>query len=336
MKRFLCITISIVVCFIASLLGAEETIKVLIIEKLKENIPLDSAQKFGGFNGKLSINGHVYKGSMDVRKDEKGLYVINELPLEEYVEGVITGEVGKNWDIEALKVQAVISRTYASYHKELNKDKDYHLTSTVLHQVYQGENSSPRITLAVKETEGEILTYEGKPIEAFYHSTCGERTELPDEVWGKNHPYLKSVECIDESSPYSNWKRKFTLEEIERALGIEGIKDIKILSFTSTGRVKTIKIIKEDSKTSGGISTPATSEAEVKAVDLRKLLGYKELPSTFFTIDITGQEITFTGKGYGHGVGLSQWGALEMAKKGKTYKEILEYYYYDVVLEKRR
>jgi len=248
-----------------------------------------------------------------------------ELPFEKYIEGVVAAEIGEEWDIEALKTQAVISRTYAVYYKETNAGKSYHLTSTVLHQVYKGENTDPWIALAVKETEGEILTYEGKPIEAFYHSTCGGKTELPEEALGKSHPYLKSLICVDESSPYYNWERRFSLKEIERALGIRGIKDISIASFTSTGRVRTLKIIIEDSK----------ALIEIKAVDLRTLLGYRELPSTLFTIKVTGEEITFTGKGYGHGVGLSQWKALEMAMEGKDYREILEYFYPGTTLQKQ-
>lgn len=257
-------------------------------------------------------------------KDVNGKII--ELQFEKYIEGVVAAEVGREWDIEALKAQAVISRTYAVYYKDINRDNDYHLTSTVLHQVYKGENTDPWIALAVKETEGEILTYEGKPIEAFYHSTCGGRTELPEEVWGKSYPYLKSVTCVDESSPYYNWKRRFNFKEIERALGIKGIKDISIASFTPTGRVRTLKIIREASDV----------PMEVKAVELRKLLGYRELPSTLFTIDVTEGEVTFTGKGYGHGVGLSQWKALEMAREGKDYREVLEYFYPGTVLEKRQ
>ncbi len=311
---------------LTSHLSAQETIRVLMLETPREAFPSEDAQKFGSLNGKISVNGQTYNGNIDVKKDEKGLYFIAEIPFEKYVEGVVASEAGKYWDIEALKVQAVIVRTYAAYYKSINAGKDYHLTSTVLHQLYKGENSDPWVALAVRETEGEILTYEGTPIEAFYHSTCGGKTELPEEVWGKrkDYPYLKSVTSADESSPYASWKRKLSFEEIGKALGIKGIKGISISSLTSTGRAKTLKVLKEDS-----------SETEIKATDLRRLLGYKELPSTMFTIESNGKEATFIGKGYGHGVGLSQWGAFEMTKQGKTYKEILQYYYAGAVLQKQ-
>ncbi|MBI4709579.1 MAG: SpoIID/LytB domain-containing protein [Nitrospirae bacterium] len=267
----------------------------------------------------------IYNGTIDVRKDKNGLYFISEIPFEKYVEGVVASEIGKGWDIEAVKVQAVVARTYAAYYKAVNAGKDYHLTSSVLSQVYKGENTDPWVAVAVKETEGEILTYEGKPIEAFYHSTAGGRTELPEEAWGKkkSYPYLKSVEYADESSPYFSWKRKFSLKEIEKALGIKEIKEVSVAAFTVTGRVKTLKITAEN------------SVKEINAGDLRRLLGYKELPSTFFTVKLFGKEVIFDGKGYGHGVGLSQWGAYEMAKQGKTYKEILTYFYPGSVLQRQ-
>ncbi|MBI5196898.1 MAG: SpoIID/LytB domain-containing protein [Nitrospirae bacterium] len=267
----------------------------------------------------------IYNSTIDVRKDNNGLYSISEVPFEKYVEGVVASEIGKGWDIEAVKVQAVIARTYAAYYKAVNAGKDYHLTSSVLSQVYKGENTDPWVAVAVKETEGEILTYDGKPIEAFYHSTAGGRTELPEEVWGKkkNYSYLKSVVCEDETSPYFNWKRKFSFKEIEKALGIKEIKEVSIAAFSVTGRVKTLKITAEN------------SVKEINAGDLRRLLGYKELPSTFFTVKLSGSEVVFEGKGYGHGVGLSQWCAHEMAKQGKTYKEILAYFYPGAVLQRQ-
>jgi stage II sporulation protein D len=122
--------------------------------------------------------------------------------------------------------------------------------------------------------------------------------------------------------PYEHWQRRFRLDEIEEALGLNGIKDMRITSFTSTGRVELLRVVTED------------SEIEIKAIDLRKLLGYKELPSTQFSLIIEEGDIIFEGGGYGHGVGLSQWGAQELANEGKNYKEILEYYYPGTALKK--
>jgi stage II sporulation protein D len=322
MKYIICIILFSLVFFLSQSLRAEDTIKVLIVENPNDPLPAEKAEKIGHLKGEIFINDNFYRGSIEVRRDEKGLHFINELPFEKYIEGVVAAETGENWAVEALKAQAVISRTYAIYQKNLNTGKDYHITSSVLHQVYKGDNTNEIISQAVKETEGEILTYKGNPIEAFYHSTCRGKTELPDVVWGESYPYLKSVPCRGEHSPYEHWQRRFRLDEIEEALGLNGIKNMRITSFTSTGRVELLRVVTED------------SEIEIKAIDLRKLLGYKELPSTHFSLIIEGGDIIFEGGGYGHGVGLSQWGAQELANEGKNYKEILEYYYPGTALKK--
>ena len=322
MKKFLYFTAFILLCFTASPLMGEETIKVLIIDSPDAPILSKDAEKIGTMNGDILINDQIFSGLIYIRKDKNGLHFINELPFEKYIEGVVAAEIGENWAIEALRAQAVVSRTYAFYQKILNAGNDYHLTSSVLHQIYSGSTSDSAIRQAVRETGGEIITYQGKPIEAFYHSTCQGKTELPEEVWGKSYPYLKSVPCMEKNSPYEHWQRKFSLVEIGKALEITGIKDMSIASSTPTGRAKILKVVTRD------------SEIEIKATNLRKLLGFKELPSTQFSVMIEEGDVIFEGGGYGHGVGLSQWGALELAKEGKNYKEILEYFYPGTVLKK--
>ncbi len=323
MKKIFCLIVLLHVFFTAGFAAAEDTIKVLIIENLSNPRPTEKARKIAHVKGDLFINDCLYKGSIEVRKDENGLHFINELPFDKYLEGVIAAETGDNWALEALKAQAVISRTYAIYQKNLNKGKAYHLTSSVLHQVYKGEDSDEIISRAVKETRGELLTYKGKPIEAFYHATCKGNTELPEAVWGKSYPYLKSVPCGGEHSPYEHWQRRFSLTEVEQALGLNKIQDISIISLTPTGRVEHLKVVAQD------------HTIEIKATDLRRLLGYRELPSTLFTLTVEGSDVIFEGGGYGHGVGLSQWGAQEMALEGKNYREILEHYYPGTTLEKQ-
>jgi stage II sporulation protein D len=291
-------------------------IKVLVLED-NYSVP-DRDEKLvmmGRNEGDILMNGTHYTGNIEVWKGEKSLYIVNELPLENYVESVVASEVGTNWELEALKVQAVISRTYAVYRKIASANARYDLTSSVLHQVYKGNNPSIQIAYAVRETEGEILTYEGKPIEALYHSTSGGRTENAEEVFGRSYPYLKSVESNCELSPYAVWERKIPKEEIEKALGLKGIQGITIHSYTATGRAKELLIQKE------------LGQTVMKATEFRKLLGWSRLPSTNFTLRGNGSGITFEGKGYGHGVGLCQWSALQMARDGKTYKEILSFFY---------
>ncbi len=315
MKKLFFLIILIIVCLSVQPLLAEDTIKILIIESPDIPLPTDKAVKIGQLNGEILIAENSYKGYIEVYKDENGLHYINERPFEKYIAGVVAAETGDSWAVEALKAQAVISRTYAVYHKRLNEGNNYHITSSVLHQVYKGDSTDEIISSAVEETRGELLTYDGAPIEAFYHATCKGQTELPRAVWQKNYPYIKSTPCKGEDSPYDQWQRRFGLDEIQKALGLNSLKDLQIVSHTSTGRVKMLNAVTSD------------SEIEVRAVDLRRLLGYRDLPSTLFTLIIEGGNVIFEGGGYGHGVGLSQWGALELAIEGKNYKEILEHYY---------
>lgn len=301
------------------------TIKVLILDDVFRKIPAkeESLEKMGKLNGDLLVNGTHYAGNVEVLRGNDSLYLINELPLEEYIKNVVSAEVGTNWDMEALKVQAVISRTYALFQKNRNNNKSaYDLTSSVLHQVYKGSSANARISYAVMDTEGEVLTYNGDLVETFYHSTSGGKTEDPMEVFGKSYPYLKPVESNCDISPYWIWERRIPVEEIEKALGVRGITNLQIKAYTSTQRVKSLTVFHSE----------GTLDVDTK--DLRKLLGWSRLPSTNFTLGRDNGNYVFDGKGYGHGVGLCQWSALEMSRDGMTYRQILDYFYPGTKLEK--
>ncbi len=323
--RHIVITIFTLLFVLSRPVVAEDTIRVLMHESPYDPLPSPEASKIDSLTGELFINGHFYYGSLEVLKDQNGLYVINTLPFEEYIEGVVSAEIGREWEAEALKAQAVISRTYAVFYRSFNSGNSYHITSSILHQLYKGKNEDPLITDAVKATAGEVLTYHNQPIKSFFHATCGGKTEFPEEVWKESYPYLTSVDCYGRNAPYDNWQRRFSLKEISEALGIANVKDINISSYTATGRVKTLTITGQDK--AGDLTI------EIKATELRKQLGYKELPSTQFSLVKTGDDIIFTGSGFGHGVGLSQWGALEMARQGKNYREILAHFYPGTILK---
>jgi stage II sporulation protein D len=296
---------------------ATDTIKVLIVNEVYSKVPAkdEKIEKMGSMKGDLLVIGSRYSGNIEVWKGDGGLYIINELPVEDYVKEVVVAEVSSNWEMEALKTQAVLARTYGVYQKRINGDSLFHITSSVLHQAYKGNNSDIRVAYAVQETAGELLTFNGRPIEPFYHSTCGGRTENPEDVFGRSYPYLKSVESNCEISPYWVWERRIPLTEIGKALNISGIKEITVKSYTSTGRVKELTLLHDS-----GIAT-------IKATDLRKTLGWSRIPSTNFTFKKDEDSVIFEGKGYGHGVGLCQWSALQMAREGKNYKEILSFFY---------
>jgi stage II sporulation protein D len=314
------VLLSLLLC---SRADAGATIKVLILDDVFQRIPAkdEKLERMGKLKGDLLVNGIHYPGDIEVWRGTGGLYLINELPLEEYIKNVVSAEVGADWDMEALKVQAVISRTYAIFQKQRNNSVNYDITSSVLHQVYKGANENTRISYAVMHTEGEVLTYNGKVIEAFYHSTSGGMTEAAEEVFGKSYSYLTPVAGSCETSPYWIWERRVPAEELEKALNVAGITEIKIASLTSTRRVRTVEVMH-----GGGTLT-------VKATDLRKLLGWNRLPSTNFTLSRDSSTFVFDGQGYGHGVGLCQWSALEMARSGMNYRDILSYFYPGTVIQ---
>lgn len=308
------------IIFSPSFSFAHETIRVLIVDAKNPVLPQknEKPEKMNVTKGEVALHGKKYSGILEVWKGKNGLYVINELPMEDYLKGVVAAEVGAKWEEEALKAQAVASRTYAVYQKLNNSPNamSYHLTSSVLHQVYRGDMISDNIVKAVNSTKGEILTYEGSPILAFYHSTSGGLTEDCLEVFGKNFPYLSPVETSSELSPFHVWEKKIPVSDIEKALKLEKIKEISPHSMTVTNRVKNLRIL------------TGNGEHLYPAKDLRKSLGWDKLPSTLITeLTKDGDYFVFQGRGYGHGVGMCQWSAQQMAKEGKDYKEILSKFY---------
>ena len=308
--------------------SAEIKMRILLLDNKDFKVPPknDKFTRLGDNSGDVLMGGIKYSGSVEVWKGEKSLYIINEVPIEEYIKGVVSAEVRESWDVEALKAQAVVARTYALYQKErASKDLPYDLTSTVLSQVYKGANLSPLIARAVDETRSEILTWQGRPIVAFYHSTSGGMTEDSGEVFSERLPYLKPVKTDCELSPYYMWEKVIPIAELEKILGIKGIADIRIDAYTVSGRVKEFRVFVE--KTLDPVVVPA--------IELRKKLGWDRLPSTLITALHRNEDaFVFEGRGYGHGVGMCQWSALQMARDGKTYREILEYFYPGTALQK--
>ncbi len=278
---------------------------------------VNDLEKLKKVSGKTIVSGSTYQGEIEIWKGSDGYFLINVIDLEEYVKGVVTSEIGIHWPEEALKAQAVLARTYAVAHIIRNRTKNfYDVTSSVFHQIYKGDEGTQEVQKAVKETKGQILTYLGEPIMAFYHACSVGKTEDPKEVFGKDYPYLKPVIVPSTPSPYSIWEKKIPFEMLERALSMEKISEVSILSYTSTGRVKEIEF------SDGG------NKKVIKATELRKLLNWSALPSTMIkSVRIEENSVVFEGNGFGHGVGMCQWCAFQMAQEGKNYKEILKYFY---------
>ena len=261
---------------------------------------------------------------------------IEELPIDEYLYGVVSAEMPANYQEEALKAQAVAARTYTIYQISNSKGKhgeaDVCDDSTCCQAWISKENRMQKwseevreknwskIVLAVNSTVGKIITYNNEAINAFFHSNSGGKTELASNVWigGKDFPYLQSVETSGEDgyTQYSSEviiQRKDLLEKLKQEyleiqINFEESESIKILDYTQSGRVRTVKF----------------GNTEIAGIKVRSFLGLK---STNFSIKLEGDNIIFSVKGYGHGVGMSQTGADSMAKAGNSYEEILKHFY---------
>ena len=263
-----------------------------------------------------------------VYRENKG--IIERVPIEQYVIGVLAGEVPITFEKEALKAQAVASRTYVMYHIQNSKDKDYDVVDTVANQVFKSDEdlkdkwddkyveNMNKIKEVVLDTSGEYLTYGGKVIEAFFFSTSVGYTENSEDVFSEALPYLRSVESHwDEISPVYTDSVDFTKLEFfsQLELAYTEYLNIEVLDSTKTGRVKKIKI--NDKEFTG-----------------REVCSKLKLRSTYFSIKEENGMIKIETKGFGHGVGMSQYGAQGMALEGYKYDEILKYYYQGVNIDR--
>ncbi len=282
----------------------------------------------------ISLAGKVYRGYFVVRKNEAGrLDIINHVYLEDYLKGVVGAEMPPDWPIEALKAQAVAARTYALFKRSESFDNPFDLESDINDQVYRGVEAEQDNTMsAVNQTRGLILVYKNRIARTYYHSTSGPRTENAAEVFGGiNEPYLKSVKCgFDRKSPYYNWQYITTLPKIHAALSRGGfrtgpLRGMKISLRTSTGRVAKLTLLTRKSR--GAKGPKAKGERNIDATLLRKLVGSKLIKSTNFKLSKRGSKYIFKGVGYGHGVGLCQWGAKGIAEKNFSFRKILSHYY---------
>lgn len=284
-------------------------------------------------DGDLYIEGRRFRGSVDIlRAANGGLYAINRLDLEGYLCGVLHHEVGVWWPAEALKAQAVAARTYALYQIRVSRGREYDVHSGTRSQVYGGStNERRRTNQAVLDTRGQVLTAAGKVFPSYFHATCGGRTAGARELWSIDlAPIGGGVECgYCRYSPHFNWKIALPLSDLEEKLAQHGrplgrILTVEPLTQTPSGRVGRIRM------------TGTEGEAEVAAKDLRVWLGGDKIRSTFFGWTLKDDRIRIEGRGWGHGVGLCQWGALGQALLGRKFMDILMFYYPGSVLRDYR
>lgn len=246
---------------------------------------------------------------------------VSKMELEEYIISVLLGEMPQDFELEALKAQAVVARTYTENRKE-NPKHDFSnvCTDSTCCQAFMSQEAYinaegsaqflERVKQAVSETKGQVLMYQGKVIEATYFSCSGGKTEDAKAVWGSDIPYLRSVESPgEEMAKYYTDTIHLSLSEFREKLNIDNAPvSIENLRYTNGGGVQEITV---NGKVFSG-------------TEIRKCL---QLRSTAFVITVMGDSVTITTKGFGHRVGMSQYGAEAMALQGKTYQEILSHYY---------
>ena len=303
--------------------------RIIIFTVLIIFIPFFIVTMFG--KNKIKEIQLYYVNNLNIRVKRLSSNDIDIIPLEQYIVGVLAGEMPIYFEIEALKAQAVASRSYALKRIEYNKEKEYDVVDSVLNQVYLDDNylkeawnnsyveNINKLRTAVNDTIDEYLEYNGEVIDALFFSTSNGYTEDSNLVFNLDLPYLKSVKSNwdEKTSSVFNSSYSFSLQEFYDKLGLKYSDqlNVEILDKSESNRILKLSI----------------NGVEMKARDMYNKLG---LRSTDFEINQLGSNVIINMKGYGHGVGMSQYGAEGMAKEGYKYDEILKYYYSGVEIKK--
>ncbi len=291
------------------------------------NLQLNSEVRLTPLEGedRIKVNGKPYRGSLLLKATaNKTVTIIEELGIEEYLYGVLPYEMSPDWPLEALKAQSVAARTFALANMGKFGQDGFDLSADIRSQVYGGSRfDNPRILEAVRSTAGEALTYKGKLVPAYFHACCGGHTTAPSTVWGAGQlrPLVGIRDAYCLNSQHYRWKIFIPSRDLLETLQKNGymglrLRSIRVSKRDRSGRALTLKIITE-------------KETRIERSEIfRSWLGSSEIKSTLITrISSSKAGYTFSGKGWGHGAGLCQYGALELAKRGKNYKKILQHYY---------
>lgn len=311
-------------------IAEKETTKILLKGKIY-SFSVNSFKSPLSLNSKssescINVDGRDYIGNIILTVNKKGkITIVNEVSIEDYLPGVIEGEISPVWPEESLKAQAVVARTYAFKNLTKHQEEGFNLCNDTHCQVYKELSKNKQIQRAVEETKGQVLVFKGELAGAYFHSNCGGRTENVAEVWGKpdnsSSVYLRGVRCpYGRQDPGYFWRWEVDRKEIVQILNNSGFKIRpvkKILPSGRTGsrRIKELIIYSDQGK------------IVLAAYRFRLLCGPERLRSTIFKLRETGDKFIFTGQGWGHGVGLCQWGMRGLANRGYNYRKILNFYF---------
>jgi stage II sporulation protein D len=276
-------------------------------------------------DGTLALAGHHYRHELEVQfrkyDGKPELLVVHPLDVETYVTGIVSAELPQGWPLAAYQAQAVAARTFAMWQKYRRLDLPYHMEASVLDQVYGGvEREHDLARQAAASTSGQVLTWKRHLAQAYFHASCGDKTESALEGWGTTLPYLPGSSCgACGAAGRHVWNAKIPRADVNKAFaGVLGapVEHVSIAAKTKTGRVKSIDL------EGGG------KKKRVSGGDLRRLLGYTRVWSTWIEkLAFEGDALVVEGRGAGHGVGLCQWGARGRALAGDAYTDILARYY---------
>lgn len=300
------------------------------------------------FGVNVRVRNKLYSDQLTLIAQPNGFDVVAELPLNDYLKGVLPSEMPSRWPIEALKAQAVAARSYVFEVIHENPDAYFHVDDTINHQVFKMQNffdaneeQKLKILKAISETDGQYLTNPfGEPYRAYFHSDCGGVTEEPSAVWKFT---LKNGTVLDEGCKLnhkSDWRESFTKKELASYLlkyfnlsQKYSLTNIEKLSLTQSGRVNELAFTFLDQEIFDGVKSvnlllPKSIFVKIlTAQDFRRIVGYNRIKSTFFEIHIKENAIELSGRGYGHGAGMCQNGARYLAQSGSSYLQILKRYY---------
>ncbi len=270
----------------------------------------------------LTLDGLPFRGRLDVQVVNGSLMVVNVVELEEYLLGVLKDEIPAGWPAEATKAMAIAARTYAVYQRLQNPAAPFHLRATTASQVYGGaRGEDPRTNWAVQTTRGQILTFDRQPFPAFYHSCSGGATEDAMDVFGLQYDTVLGVkDDFSLGCPYVLWVEQLTRRQIEEGLARAGYQVGRVLAIQDLIRSRTGRIFQIEVRHTRGTLV-------LEGRRFREAMGNDVLRSTDFQVREDGGSFTFIGRGSGHGVGMSQWGAKEMADLAYRAQEILKFYY---------
>lgn len=315
-----------------SINGKEITNKKKINVKYIDNkiyIDNDEVEKVDISNkGIMTIGNNKYYGDLYIKQVDSKLQIVNFIDIEKYLLGVVPYEMPSSFPLEALKAQTVIARSYAQTNINRNK-KDFDLYDDTRSQVYAGIPKSrlSNVEKAIKETKGEVITYNGRVIDALFHSYSGGYTASAKEVYGNDIEYLKPVEDkYSKGVPISvlTWTYLIPKSQLEKELGF--IPFDYDIEYTESNRVKYIVLYNED----------RSLEKKYTGAEFRRKYSTSKIKSTAYNINIENGDIKVVGSGYGHGVGFSQWSSKTMAEDEKmSYKDIINFFYTGVKIEKR-